>query len=59
MDASQKLNGCLGDMQFRCEGYERRIRGYRESIQAMERQYDDLQEKYRALLSKMEAGDHA
>ena len=43
-DAVQQVNLARGEMRTRCEGYERRIRGYRENIQALQRELARLQE---------------
>ncbi len=43
-DAVQQVNLARGEMRTRCEGYERRIRGYRENIQALQRVLARLQE---------------
>lgn len=47
-DAVQQVNLARGEMRTRCEGYERRIRGYRENIQALQQQLARLQETQHA-----------
>ncbi len=43
-DAVQQINLVRGDMRTRCEGYERRIRGYKENIQTLQREVERLKE---------------
>lgn len=47
-DAVQQINLVRGDMRTRCEGYERRIRGYRENIQTLQREIERLKEALHA-----------
>ena len=47
-DAVQQINLVRGDMRTRCEGYERRIRGYRENIQTLQREVERLKEALHA-----------
>ena len=47
-DAVQQINLVRGDMRTRCEGYERRIRGYRENIQSLQREIERLKEALHA-----------
>ena len=43
-DAVQQINLVRGEMRTRCEGYERRIRGYRENIQTLQQEVERLRE---------------
>ncbi|MGN0794721.1 MAG: ParB/RepB/Spo0J family partition protein [Aristaeellaceae bacterium] len=43
-EAVQQINLVRGDMRTRCEGYERRIRAYRENIQTLQREVERLKE---------------
>ena len=43
-DAVQQVNLARGELRTRCEGYERRIRGYAENIQTMQREIARLRE---------------
>lgn len=47
-DAVQQVNMARGELRTRCEGYERRIRGYAENIQAMQRELARLREALHA-----------
>ena len=47
-EAVQQINLVRGDMRTRCEGYERRIRGYRENIQTLQREVERLKEALHA-----------
>lgn len=47
-DAVQQINLVRGDMRTRCEGYERRIRGYKENIQTLQREVERLKEALHA-----------
>ena len=47
-DAVQQINLVRGEMRTRCEGYERRIRGYRENIQTLQREIERLKEALHA-----------
>lgn len=47
-DAVQQINLVRGDMRTRCEGYERRIRDYRENIQTLQREVERLKEALHA-----------
>ena len=47
-EAVQQINLVRGDMRTRCEGYERRIRGYRENIQSLQREIERLKEALHA-----------
>ena len=47
-DAVQQINLVRGEMRTRCEGYERRIRGYRENIQTLQREVERLREALHA-----------
>ena len=47
-EAVQQINLVRGDMRTRCEGYERRIRGYRENIQSLQREVERLKEALHA-----------
>lgn len=47
-DAVQKINLVRGEMRTRCEGYERRIRGYRENIQTLQQEVERLREALHA-----------
>ena len=47
-EAVQQINLVRGDMRTRCEGYERRIRGYRENIQTLQREIERLKEALHA-----------
>lgn len=47
-DAVQQVNLARGEMRTRCEGYERRIRGYVENIQTMQREIAQLREAQHA-----------
>ncbi len=44
LEAVREINLVRGEMRTRCEGYERRIRGYKENIQTMQRELARLQE---------------
>ena len=47
-DAVQQINLVRGEMRTRCEGYERRIRGYRENIQTLQQEVERLREALHA-----------
>ena len=47
-DAVQQINLVRGEMRTRCEGYERRIRGYRENIQTLQQEVERLREAMHA-----------
>ena len=47
-DAVQQVNLARGELRTRCEGYERRIRGYAENIQTMQRELARLREALHA-----------
>lgn len=47
-DAVQQVNLARGELRTRCEGYERRIRGYAENIQTMQREIARLREALHA-----------
>ena len=47
-DAVQQINLVRGEMRTRCEGYERRIRGYRENIQTLQHEVERLREALHA-----------
>ena len=47
-DAVQQINLVRGEMRMRCEGYERRIRGYRENIQTLQQEVERLREALHA-----------
>ena len=47
-DAVQQINLVRGDMRTRCEGYERRIRGYKENIQTLQQEVERLKEALHA-----------
>ncbi len=47
-DAVQQVNLARGELRTRCEGYERRIRGYAENVQAMQREIARLREALHA-----------
>ncbi len=47
-DAVQQVNLARGELRTRCEGYERRIRGYAENIQTMQREIAQLREALHA-----------
>ena len=47
-DAVQQINLVRGDMRTRCEGYERRIRGYRENVQSLQQEIERLKEALHA-----------
>ena len=47
-DAVQQINLVRGEMRTRCEGYERRIRGYRENIQTLQQEIERLREALHA-----------
>ena len=47
-DAVQQVNLARGELRTRCEGYERRIRGYAENVQAMQQEIARLREALHA-----------
>ena len=47
-DAVQQINLVRGEMRTRCEGYERRIRGYRENIQTLQQEVERLRKALHA-----------